>query len=374
MPSYPIARAVAGRVYEHFAANPARDQPDTAPIPDESAMETIIDTAFWASLRQHERYPLKVTIAWLAPEHSRLPMIFGQPLPLDVETVTRLAPAVERPGVHLGVWRDAEGRYFIWGATRKLPPLAFVLEVIAPGFLVVKHRRSQESGKFVNVAVLEGDQIKILDPRSVSMTGAPCFVSTLFGVESPAPLGSSADVLIQIAVSMRGHGRGGALLVVPHGTAAWRESMATPLPYAVKPAYTELADLMKRESAEREQLRWQEGLRRAIEVVAGLTAVDGAMVMTDRCELLGFGAKIGRREGWARVEQVIDSEPVEGVAARVVHPSSLGGTRHLSGAQFGHDQRDAMALVASQDGRFTVFSWSERERAVQAYRVEALLL
>ena len=55
-------------------------------------------------------------------------------------------------------------------------------------------------------------------------------------------------------------------------------------------------------------------------------------------------------------------------------PTQLGGTRHLSAAQFVHDQRDAMALVASQDGRFTIFKWSDCEQLVHAHRVDALLL
>ena len=58
----------------------------------------------------------------------------------------------------------------------------------------------------------------------------------------------------------------------------------------------------------------------------------------------------------------------------MVHPSDLGGTRHLSAAQFVHDQRDAVALVASQDGRFTVFAWSPCENLVHAHRVEVLLV
>ena len=57
-----------------------------------------------------------------------------------------------------------------------------------------------------------------------------------------------------------------------------------------------------------------------------------------------------------------------------MHPTQLGGTRHLSAAQFVHDQRDAVALVASQDGRFTVFAWSPCEDMVHAHRVETLLL
>jgi hypothetical protein len=33
-----------------------------------------------------------------------------------------------------------------------------------------------------------------------------------------------------------------------------------------------------------------------------------------------------------------------------------------------------MALVASQDGRFTIFAWSSCDGMVHAHRVEALLL
>ena len=49
-------------------------------------------------------------------------------------------------------------------------------------------------------------------------------------------------------------------------------------------------------------------------------------------------------------------------------------TRHLSAAQFVHDQHDAIALVASQDGRFTILEWSSCEGMVHGHRVETLLM
>ena len=67
-------------------------------------------------------------------------------------------------------------------------------------------------------------------------------------------------------------------------------------------------------------------------------------------------------------------EPIRGHTPVKMPASELGGTRHLSAAQFVHEQRDAVALVASQDGRFTVFGWSRKAAIVHAYRVEALLL
>jgi hypothetical protein len=74
------------------------------------------------------------------------------------------------------------------------------------------------------------------------------------------------------------------------------------------------------------------------------------------------------------VPYVTVTEPIAGGSAEIVEPPQLGGTRHLSSAQFVHDQRDAIALVASQDGRFTIFAWSPCEGMVHAHRVEALLL
>ncbi len=108
--------------------------------------------------------------------------------------------------------------------------------------------------------------------------------------------------------------------------------------------------------------------------MAGLTAVDGAAVMADNHDLLAFGAKITRRRGSPLVEHVTLTEPIEGGSPLIVTPADLGGTRHLSAAQFIHDQRGAVALVASQDRRFTVFAWSPHEARVHAHRVESLLL
>jgi hypothetical protein len=179
---------------------------------------------------------------------------------------------------------------------------------------------------------------------------------------------------MQLAVSMRAHERGGALLVVPRGSEEWRESILHPVAYSVAPAFSELAELLSEDTGERDKREWQESLRRAVDWVAGLTAVDGAALINESFELLAFGAKIGRREGGAQVERIIVTEPVVGSTASVVHPAQLGGTRHLSAAQFVQDQRGAVALVASQDGRFTVFAWSPCEEIVHAHRVETLLL
>jgi hypothetical protein len=375
--TYKAARAVAALIENHFQRHHLQvsshyDQ-ELAPKPDARTIEMIIDTTFWASLRREEGRSPKVSIAFLPPECAEHPLIFSETLSLTSNILTKLAPAVERSGIHLGVWLE-NGELRIWGTTRVIPGLCFVLEVIEPGMLVVKHRRVDGFGKFVNVAVLKGDQVKIVDEKSGRARDCPSVINSMIGFTSSSLWTDSLNLLVQLAVSMRAHERGGILLVVPKGKEDWRKSIIHPITYDVHPAFSELAELNRRYIDDPNPIAWQGQLSSAINGLAGLTAVDGATIINDQYELLAFGAKIGRAAGGLPVEEMLVTEPVIGNEGVVVHPVQQGGTRHLSAAQFVHDQHDAIALVASQDGRFTIFSWSPCEGKVQAHRVDALLL
>ena len=375
--AYPAARTVAPKVHEHFARHVdearQRGEANLAAVPDIATVETLIEAAFWSSLRREENYIPRISLAFVSPGQSANPMLFENNLPLEPAKLTKVSPAVERAGIHLGVWHDGDG-LSVWGTTRSIPTFCIVVEVAAPGLLVVKHHRGEESGKFVNVAVIEGDQVKIVNEGASRLPDCPALLTSLLGFDAPGSSDDSVNVLIQLAVSMRAHGRGGSLLLVPPSNATWRESIVRPIPYTIVPPFTELADLRDVDPAEEHRRVWQDSVERAVEAIAGLTAVDGATILTNDYQLLAFGAKIARRKGWPQIEQVTLTEPIEGDLPQRVHPSTLGGTRHLSAAQFVHDQRDAIALVASQDGRFTVFAWSPCAETVHAHRVETLLL
>jgi hypothetical protein len=375
--TYPPARIVAPKAYEHFARHlaqaRARGHSPIAALPEPAVIEKMIDTTFWASLRREEGYTPKISMAYLPPEQDPHAMRLDHPIPLAPTALTKIAPIVEHAGIHLGVWRYND-ELCVWGTTHNIPTFAFVLEVVEPGLIVLKHHRGEQSGKYVNVAVLEGDQIKIVDESASSLPDCPDLVTSLLGFDSPASWVDSVNVLVQIAVAMRAHGRGGSLLVVPQGSEQWRESIVHPMAYAVSPPFRELSEVMRETGAGRATDVWKEALRETVDAIAGLTAIDGAAVLTEGYELLAFGAKIQRRRGAAPVETVTVTEPIEGGVPRILNVSQLGGTRHLSAAQFVHDQRNAIALVASQDRRFTVFAWSPCEVSVHAHRVETLLL
>lgn len=374
-PAYSAAAAAARVVRTFFArhAPPAGAAAASWGTPDADTTAALVDAAFWASLLREEGRSPRISLALVPPDHTGQPMVFERPLPLDPDRLARLAPAVERPGVHLGVWDFGEGLR-VWGAARTLPDHCLVLEVVEPGLVVIKYRRGSDTGKFGNIAVLRGDQVREVDERSARLPDAPALLAALLGYdEVPLSWADARNELVQLAVSMRGHGRGGLLLVVPSGTDTWRESIVQPVSYAISPPFSRLAELLRLPPAERGRAGGVDGVRRLVDAIAGLTAVDGAAVMTDRYEVLAFGAKIGRREGHGAVECVSVTEPVVDDVPSQVAPSQLGGTRHLSAAQFVHDQPDALALVASQDGRFTVFAWSPSEMMVHAHRIEVLL-
>lgn len=376
-PAYPAARVVAGMVEDHFLRHIAEarenGEEELAPPPSADAIEAIIDATFWASLRPEEgRFP-KISVAYLPPQLGQ-PLTFENRLPLTPAVLTKLAPAVERPNIHLGVWGE-DNKLYVWGATRVIPSLGLVLEDIEPGLLVIKHRRVDGIGKFANVAVLKGDEIKVIDEQGTSLPDCPELLKALLAfTSSDEEQDGGVNILVQLAASMRAHAHGGSLLVVPTSSDKWRESFVHPISYSLVPPFSRLADLLRQDSHEMSENMWEASVRRAVDSVAGLTAVDGATVINDQYEVLAFGAKIKRAAGSKTVEQMVVTEPVVGNTPVVVAPVQHGGTRHLSAAQFVYDRRDSIALVASQDGRFTVFAWSPCEDMVHAHTVDVLLM
>lgn len=374
-PTYLAARMVAPMIEAHFArhrvAAPSSHLTALAPPPEAAVIEVLIDAAFWASLRREEGHPPRISLALLEPTQAEQPVIFGHRRRLMPYNLLKLAPAVEQPGIHLGVWYDAEGLY-VWGTATGIPPLCFVLEVVEPGLLVAKHSRADGFGKFVNVAILRGDQLQLVDAENLAVSDCSALQAFLPGRGLPTPtLGVTDNVLVELAAAMRAHGRGGLVLVVPPDSEAWQASIVQPMTYPVQPAYTGIAEVRQHAQA---RWQWQEEIQRAIGLVGGFTAVDGATVINRDYHLLAFGAKVARAETSVPVDRMVVTEPVVDSTARYLHPAQNGGTRHLAAAQFVHDQRDSLALVASQDGFFTVFAWSETLQMVHAHRIDVLLL
>ena len=375
-PTYLAARMVAPVLEAHFAdyraAAVRRGTQHLPPPPPAALIEALLDVAFWASLRREEGHPPRISLTLLGPEATVQPLLFGHRIRCTPHSLTKVAAAVEHPGIHLGVgYEPADESLYLWGTASQVPPVGLVLEVVEPGLLVVKHRRADGFGKFVNVAVLRGDLVKLVDEEGQGVEEVPALRDSL-----PPPLdpANPVVVLVELGRIMRAHGRGGLALLVPPGTEAWRASVVQPLSYPVEPPYRGVGAQLAAPGSHTSH-EWSAELLRHIEIVGGFTAIDGATVLTRGAhELLAFGAKVARRADGTPVEEIYLTEPVVGSTPQLVHAAKIGGTRHLAAAQFVHDQHDAAALVASQDGNFTVFRWSEALQLVHAHRIDVLLL
>jgi hypothetical protein len=166
-----------------------------------------------------------------------------------------------------------------------------------------------------------------------------------------------------IANEMSRHGHGGALLVVPVGenavtadldfTYRLSEAAQTLLPRIqfgvsqVSPG-DRVADVAFREE-----------LVRAAGLVADMTRIDGAAVVTTSLEVLGFGA---------RIMTVEPAEPTNVVSRTIFAEqctqaawTELGGTRHQSAARFVAATKTSAAFVASHDGGLSAMAFKDDE-------------
>jgi len=365
-PTYLAAKLVSHRIAEHFRKQVGRADTHARHVPDTGVIEIFIDTAFWASLRREEGYEPKISITFLPPDLAVHRLVFQHRQRFTPYNLVKLSPAVVQPGLHLGVWME-DDNFHIWGTTHDVPAHAMVVEVVEAGLLVVKQAHRAQARKFVNVAVLKGNQIKIVEENHWGLAEGPGMLSTLLGVSHKRE-SQSENVLVQLALAMRSHGRGGMLLVVPSNSTAWLHSIVKPINYLVEPQ-----SLVP--TIEKGSLAIDSGTaRKMIDAVGGYSAIDGATVITEDHRLLAFGAKVARSPHALPVAQIIMTEPVAGSVRQLLDATAIGGTRHLAAAQFVNDQHDSLAMVASQDGTFTVFSWSEQEQLVHGHRIDTLLM
>jgi hypothetical protein len=130
----------------------------------------------------------------------------------------------------------------------------------------------------------------------------------------------------------------------------------------VNPDFTELkqiiADVESYEGNDeglKASRRWM--LETLAENIAQLTAVDGATVVSNDLLLIGFGAMIMENKLSFDVVEIDPLDHQEYINRNPVE--KVGNKRHQSAARFIYKQRDAIALVVSQDGNVTAFVWEE---------------
>ena len=340
-------------------------------------------------------------------------LVFTAPRPCTEQALRRLSPAVDFYRSLIGVRLDQEQGLQIWGIVHSGPrwlqavhggrdafqalPSTLVVRVTAPGRIAV-------CKGLVTLATLNGGNIvspalDVLDsrwlPENFAATRAELWALHAAARERAgtpwAPLDAQfartvAQNMVRRMLSLvRNAHHGGILIYLPAERAS---ECCGPNPYlTLKYTFADeeprqrvrtltvrlmnaLAEAYGQHEFGEQPVGWNEymtnrdptvtHLDEAIfemaHLIAGLCAVDGAVVLTKRFELLGFGGEIsGALEPVAVVARALDAE-----GAQTEHEFTDGvGTRHHSVYRLCQAVRDIIAVVLSQDGTVRFVTWKD---------------
>jgi Probable sensor domain DACNV len=333
---------------------------------------------------------------------------FSEPRPFDEHELRRLSPATDFERSMIGASPDGGGGIRIWGIVHSglrwlrsvrggrepsapLPPVP-VVEVEGPGRLQIRKGS-------VSVAELEGGRLSdsytdVFASRWLPELFAPVRAELVelheearreaaaegepwAPLDPDLPRTIAQQMVKRLVSTVRGARHGGTVVVVPPSGA--RDILAG-RHVVLKHTFTDseprrryrtlIVQIMNRlaqdhgkgeeasyprtvgwkeyvASDDRELAELDEAVFEFAYLVAGLSAIDGVVVMTQHFELLGFGGEIsGELPALASVHNALDLE-----GKRTAEEGTGGvGTRHRSAYRLAGALSDALVVVISQDG------------------------
>jgi Probable sensor domain DACNV len=362
--------------------------------PDAGQICGVLNTAFWASMQSEEGRSVRASLVLMDPEYA-LGDVFrlSDPIGLSSHTIAKLSASFPfRPGA-IGITFPPQRHPLIWGFVLPKREYGWLVEMLGPGFIVVRREF------YVEAALLPDGSRILFNERTDPQDAWHSLLSqqthhTSVGRQIPFAFRAQFYGFLQIlARAMIDHRRGGSVVLVSAEDEAWKGAIDFKYEFSKPEEYvsslvSDLRKWQKRWTRSRDRKRkepkrpteidfypdsrQEQKLHQALRLVGGLTAVDGTMVMTTDLKILGYGAKLkptARKRLEVREWFPFRDDPEE--------PKSLqdiGGTRHQSAAQFVSQYPETVILVASQDGRFTIFCCDAAENEVLALRAELLFL
>lgn len=339
-------------------------------------------------------------------------LLFNDPLPFTARELRKLSPSVDFYGSLIGLWRGGNGEFSIWGIVhsgsrwaqsfngggKRFQPLpdSLVINVTSPGRITVNNGSTEigtlNSGKIVkpSTAVLDSvwlhsEFASIVDEELALHLEARKRAKSPWAVIDPDFFRIiKKQIVMRMIGRIRSYRHGGALISVPDELKA--EFLSTN-PYVrlkykfvdeepsrrfrtlIVSIANELAEIYGSADSPGKEAGWaeyltsknrtlyrlNESLFEWAHLVAGMTQVDGAVLVTHRLELIGFGAEIsGKLE---RVDEVAHALDPEGIESIMEQTGGIG-TRHNSVYSFCNALHDAAAIVISQDGTAQLAKWN----------------
>jgi hypothetical protein len=345
---------------------------------EKTQIKELIVTAFWASLSYNEGRPTRFSVA-VADQGSITDAIaFAQMVPYDAARIEILAPASPPGGCLLVDASPEKLRIWGFGRQRGFAMDGISLEIPEPGTVRVG------LGVFKTFAVFHRESMSVMEETGTGLQNNLCaFLQKRLPAQDFVEMQAvprECRALAELGRMILNDSHGGTVLIVPGETGAWSDYLSpfthrfarpdSALRDAIRQNLTKqfsgakmLEELQKAQITDDARSFFVDALRpddrtlsTEIRRVASLARVDGALVITKDLSVLGFGAKIAVDASVARKVFIFGSEPVaQRVALHEIE--TIGGTRHQSAARFIAQNREAVALVISQDRHMKIMHW-----------------
>jgi len=393
---------VLERSYPHHLAQRVRASwpADACPLP--RRLDALLDTAYHASFLRDEERPVTCRIlvqppaelpSDAGPPSGLLPLLFTTARAFDEHELRRLSPAANVSRALIGV-EDTEERLVTWGVIQSGPrwlqaaqggrakeppmPRCLVIRVVRPGHLVVacgSKLVAELRGGILPDFTLDVFQSEWLpaafaEARSLTASEHHAFASTQVPDAVAAELTRyvAQQMIKRMVATMRAAHHGGLLVIGPPSCVAsnylqtkymFRDCPARrrfrTLVLAILETLAERAKVsgrapdpeLYRLDTDAHLAELDEGLFEMSHLIAALADVDGAVVLSKRFEVLGFGAEIAG--DLPRVAEVRRGLDLEGEAFETEVTEGVG-TRHRSAYRFCAAVAGSLAIVVSQDG------------------------
>ncbi len=363
------------------------------PLPERRALEWLLSTAYQASLLRDETravtFRMLVVQPWRVPTEGGPPrslhrLAFEEPRKMTPLELRRVSPAAPYDRALLGVvQRDGAG-FDIWGLLRSgpswleqgaagaVPRGSLVVLVSGPGRVAIacgdetlaEIRGGLISGPAFDVfssAWFKGRFDDVRRELKELHLAERAQASVVFrDLDKQRIRAISQNVLRRSLSAIREARHGGLIVLVTPDDPSWRKFARIKYPFQDDEARRRhraltLARLRfvathgpddHSEAAAAELADIDEAAVEMSQLIASLAAVDGAVVLTRRFEIMGFGVEITATPDLQGVHTALDLEGTD----RIFESIDGVGTRHRASYRFCAAVPDAVATVVSQDG------------------------
>ena len=332
---------------------------------------------------------------------------FSKPRDFTVKELLRLAPATDPSSVFIGVYLE-EGQVKIWGLLQigsswsKLlqyksrygipPPNVLTISSNVPGELSISRRgfiiinlRHGEVYSPIDILTQSGPIMDFFESGKVHLYREICSRLKVKQYsrkisERIFPIEVYIHCLEEILFNIQKRGHGGSLIIIPdpphYETSKIKNQFSIKYPCNnfkgsdcileyLKIAYLKdkienkirKAELknFKELYYENEELNdqiveWNDAINESAKFMGSLAGVDGAVLITDRLRLIGFGVEIKTNE--PQLKKVKVATDSFGNSKKTV-PIEDFGTRHRSAFRFCAKNENSVIFVVSQDGGIT---------------------